>query len=253
MSATPTCHIGPLGLSGVLAARPEQATRDRRGFVAVLGPPAVGKSTVSEALADRLGGRVFRLREFAYDYRSQPGVDERLFDTTDALGWFGEQTVAVLLDAAFLHAQFSAPDLIVLENLPGSLPQLQLVDRLARSLGAALAVVELTAPDSAVAARARTRRVCLTCEPDPRRDPHRPASPSTHNPDQCGHCGGQLRRRHGDHPHLFAIRLERFRSRIPTIRREAAALQLPYQAVDATCDPSTCLKHTEAALAAAVT
>jgi hypothetical protein len=81
------------------AAQPNQTAWDGRGFVAVVGPPAVGKSTVSGALTDRLGGRVFRLREFAYDYRRRPWVDERLFDTTDSLGWFGEHAVAVLLDA----------------------------------------------------------------------------------------------------------------------------------------------------------
>lgn len=53
------------------------------GFVAVVGPPAVGKSTVSGALADRFGARVFRLREFAHEFRTRSGVNQRLFDTGD--------------------------------------------------------------------------------------------------------------------------------------------------------------------------
>lgn len=75
-------------------------------FVAVVGPPAVGKSTVTGALADRFGARVFRLREFAHELRSQPAADQRLFDTRDSLGWLPEETVFLLLHAALLHGQF---------------------------------------------------------------------------------------------------------------------------------------------------
>ncbi|MDQ3762739.1 MAG: AAA family ATPase [Actinomycetota bacterium] len=90
-------------------------------FVAVVGPPGVGKSTVTGALADRFGARVFRLREFAYEFRVRSGVDQRLFDTDDPLGWFPEQTVALLLRAASLHGQFPTQPMVVLKNFPGSL------------------------------------------------------------------------------------------------------------------------------------
>jgi polynucleotide 5'-kinase involved in rRNA processing len=44
-------------------------------FVAVIGPAAVGKSTITATLADRFGARVFRLREFADKYRERPTID----------------------------------------------------------------------------------------------------------------------------------------------------------------------------------
>lgn len=250
MSAPPTRHAAPWSPAGELAVAPADQAPDGRGFVAVVGPPAVGKSTVSGALAYRSGARVFRLREFAHEFGSRPGVDEHRFATCDPLGWFGDETVAVLLQAAFLRGQFPARGLVVLENFPGAVAQLRLLQAIAGELRAPVAVIELTAPDSVVATRARARRVCLTCEPDPRGDPHRPASPSAHAPDQCGHCGGWLRRRLGDHSPLFVARLQRFRSRIPAIRREAAALRLPYQVVDASGDAGTCREHATAALAA---
>jgi adenylate kinase family enzyme len=218
-------------------------------FVAVVGPAAVGKSTVTGALADRFGARVFRLREFADEYRERPTTDQRLFETHDPLGWLAEETVLLLLQAAFVHGQFPTRDMVVLENFPGSLTQLLLLKAITDQLRAFLTLIELTAVDSLVAARARARRVCPTCEPDPRGDPHRPARPATHNPDRCGSCGGELLPRRGDQPEHFAARLARFRRRIPAIRRAAAVLQVPYHAVDATCDPDTCVHHVVTALA----
>jgi adenylate kinase len=144
------------------------------GFVAFVGPPAVGKTTVTSALVERFGARVFRLREFAYEFRARSGIGPWLFDTGDPLGWFPERTVALLLRVAFLHGQFPVRSMVVFENFPGSLIQFQLLNATAWQLGALLVFVELTADDDLLANRIRTRRVCHTCEPDPCDDPHRP-------------------------------------------------------------------------------
>ncbi|MGH3838555.1 MAG: hypothetical protein ACRDSF_23105 [Pseudonocardiaceae bacterium] len=74
---------------------------------------------------------------------------------------------------------------MVLENFPGSLTQLLLLKATADQLRAPLMLIDLTAADIVVAARARTRRVCPGCEPDPRGDPHRPAQPATHDLNRC--------------------------------------------------------------------
>lgn len=161
-------------------------------FVAVVGPPAVGKSTVTRALADGIGARVFRLREFAHEFRSRSGADQRLFDTCDSLGWLPGDTVFLLLQAALLHGQFPAHGLVVLENFPGSLTQLLLLTAIADQTRAPLTLIELTAADTVVAARARARRLCPACEPDPRGDPHRPALHTARDPDRCDSCGGGL-------------------------------------------------------------
>ncbi|MGH3945804.1 MAG: hypothetical protein ACRDRY_04875 [Pseudonocardiaceae bacterium] len=227
----------------------EHGVPSSAGFVAVVGPPAVGKSTVTGPLADHVGARVFRLREFAHEFRARSGVDQRLFDTVDPLGWFPEEAVALLLRAAFLYEQFPAQPMVLLENFPGSLPQLRLLNATAGQLRAPLTIVELTADDGVLEIRVRARRVCPTCEPDPRGDPHRPARPAAEYPDRCVSCGGALALRRGDEPQRFAARLARFRRRIPAIRQAVRALNLPYHVADATGDPASCLHRVTTALA----
>ncbi|HEX3733258.1 MAG TPA: hypothetical protein VHU91_10095 [Mycobacteriales bacterium] len=82
----------------------DQAAEDLQGCLAVVGPPAVGKSSLVEQLADAMSVEVFRLREFAQAYRRRPGVDQGLFASTDALGWYTDHTVAILLKEAFQEA-----------------------------------------------------------------------------------------------------------------------------------------------------
>lgn len=140
--------------------------------------------------------------------------------------------------------------MMVLENFPGSLTQLRLLNATAGQLRVPLAVVELTAGDGLLAIRARTRRVCPTCEPDPFGDPHRPACSAAEDPDRCASCGGALTLRHSDEPQQFTARLARFRRRIPVIRQAVTALHLPYHVVDASDDPTSCLHRVTTALAA---
>ena len=190
-SCTPSPSLEGAGQIGVPLVAERVCAVER--FVAVVGPPAVGKSTVSRALAaGSLGAQVFRLREFAHECRSHGTADERLFDTRDSLGWFPEETAFLLLQAAFIQGQFPARGLVVLENFPGSLTQLLLLKAIADQLRAPLMLIELTADNIVVAARARTRRVCPACEPDLRGDPHRPAHPATHDLNRCDSCGGEL-------------------------------------------------------------
>lgn len=218
-------------------------------FVAIIGPPGVGKSTITGALADIMGAQVFRLREFAYEFRARSGINHQLWGTGDPLGWLSEQTVALLVRAAFLGGYFPVQPVVVLENFPGSLTQFRLLNAVTRQLRAPLAVVELTAGDSLLLIRVRSRRVCLTCEPDPRGDPHRPAHPVVECSDRCANCGGVLTRRWSDEPQRFAARLVRFRHRIPAIRQAVTALQLPYHVVNAAADPTACLHSVTTALA----
>lgn len=216
------------------------------GFVALTGPPAVGKTTLSAQLAAVHGAQVFRLREFAQDFRHRSDVDPALFATEDPLGWFSDQTVRVLLDAALLGRESTG--VTVLENLPGTVNQLRTISEIGRRLGLPIMVIELTAPDAVVIGRSLTRRVCPACEPDLDADPHRPARAAAADSENCATCGNRLRRRRCDETALYELKLHRFRSRIPGIRREAATLDLPYQAVNATDNPADCLRRVVAAL-----
>lgn len=219
------------------------------GLVAVVGPLAVVKSTLTGALVDRFGVRVFRLREFAQEFRTRPGVDQRLFDTDDPLGWFPEETVALLLRAAFLRSCFPAHPMVMLENFPGTLVQFHLLHVIAGQLRTPLTVVELTAGDGLLKIRVRTRRVCPTCEPDPRGDPHRPARLTAEHPNRCASCDGALALRRGDERQQFAARLARFRCRIPAIRHAVRNAHVPYHVVNATSDPLSCLQRVTTAVA----
>lgn len=216
------------------------------GFLALTGPPAVGKTTLSAQLAAVHGAQVFRLREFAHDVRHRIDVDPALFATEDPLGWLPDRTVRVLLDSAL--GGRGPSDVTVLENLPGTIIQLRTISEIGRRLGLPVAVIELTAPDAIVIGRSLTRRVCPACEPDLDADPHRPARAAAADSSTCATCGNPLRRRRCDGTARYELKLRRFRSRIPGIRREAATLDLPYQAVNASASPDDCLRRVVAAL-----
>jgi adenylate kinase family enzyme len=208
----------------------------------------VGKSTVSAAVAVDLGAQVFRLREFAHQYRCRGLPVDELFHTDDALGWLSDEVVGVLLEAAFIGQQAGGHGLVVLENFPGSAVQLRLISEIARPMGAWLGIIELAADDATLIARVSARRVCSRCEPDPLGDPHRPALASALDPTLCGRCGARLSSRQADDLAMFHPRLERYRRRITTIRRAAVAEEVPYAQVDATVTTADCIQAVRAAV-----
>lgn len=205
------------------------------GCIAVIGPPAVGKSTLVAHLRRRLPVEVFRLREFAQGFRERPGIDLRLFDTTDTLGWFSDYTVAVMLRAAC--EEMPRHRWMLAEGFPGCSDQLRLLVAQTQRLRVPLHVVELSVPMSVLVGRSQQRRVCLGCEPDEWGDAHRPATPHPDDPERCSVCVGRTTRRSGDLPAVYAARLERFRSRVSGIRRGIAALHVSYSRIEATAAP----------------
>jgi adenylate kinase family enzyme len=206
-------------------------------LIAVVGPPAVGKTTATALTAAALGAKVVRLREFAERYRTNHPELGHLFATVDPLGWLDDDTVKILLDMAI--GDPGRTGTLLLENLPGNAVQLRHLVELAAANNLGCQVVELVTADSLLAVRARTRRVCPCCEPDPRGDPHRPARGLVDLPDRCARCGGRLVPRRSDEPGLFQERLRRFRDNHPHIRATMLALRVPHGLVDATGDPAS--------------
>jgi len=220
----------------------EAGGRDDAGLelIAVVGPPAVGKSTVTTSLAARLDAEVFRLRDFAARFRRDHLHLEVLFEPVDALGWFGDPAVEVLLTAAF-----GLPTLVgtvLLENFPGSVAQLRFLSELAAERGWIFRIVELAAPDAVVAARSDARRVCPACEPGPSGYPHRPARACPGHPHACSDCGGRLQRRRCDEPDRFTARLHRFRAHLPDLRAATRASGVPHVVIDAADEPAAVLR-----------
>jgi adenylate kinase family enzyme len=206
--------------------------------VAIVGPPAVGKTTLATRLACTLAARVIRLRDLARAYTGAHPDAAALFATTDPLGWWRDDTVAFLLHEALTPDQ--APRrLTVLDATPRNSRQLVDLSDLTDALHLPLLIVELVAPDELLWHRMKTRRVCPTCEPDPRDHPRRPAHALPSQPWTCAVCGGVLLRRAGDRPTVFAARLRRYHGSVEPIRRHARGLPLRYWPVDATRAPAT--------------
>jgi len=70
--------IGPVQVHDTVPAVGEHG---RARLVAVVGPPAAGKSTATALCASMLGAGVFRLREFAERYRINHPELDHLFAT----------------------------------------------------------------------------------------------------------------------------------------------------------------------------
>lgn len=212
--------------------------RTRPCLVAVLGAPGAGKSTLSAGLITGRGARVCRIRELAQTYRDITGTTGAV---RDRLGWLPERAVRQLLAAAVADGRIGGPGLTVLEGFPGSTEQARLLHHLGLSLTADVRIVELDVPGPVLLARTRARRVCRGCEPGARGDPHRPARDDQTRPGRCAACSTRLTRRSGDEPVTLAARTDRYRRRLPGIRRVAEGLTIPYRVVDGETEPHVCL------------
>lgn len=118
-------------------------------FLCLLGPPAVGKSTISSSLADRADVQMFRLRDYAQHLRSREPEVGKLFATRDPLGWFSDGAVAYCLRNAFVDGNVPVAGVVVLENLPGSRVQVGQLHAVAAGRRVPLVLVELAAPTAA--------------------------------------------------------------------------------------------------------
>ena len=212
------------------------ANASEHAWLALLGPPAAGKTTITAAVCDGGGIAAFRLRDFALACRTYGWLPGDEFDRRDDLGWLTATTVASVLRVAFTERRFGRYGPVIFDNFPGSADQLHLLHDISVACGARLGILELTADNTELCRRAIERRVCAQCEPDPLSDPHRPAHRSPDHPQQCMTCSGPLSQRPSDEPSVFRTRLDRYRARIPAIHAAAAALRLPLCQVDTQAD-----------------
>ncbi|WP_227997125.1 hypothetical protein [Nocardia australiensis] len=176
--------------------------------VPIFGPPAAGKTTLTLRLGQASGRRIFRLREHV-----PKEVLAATATSSERLGWIDEFTVVEALRSYFEAAQADSDvHTVLLDNFPGSASQ---VDQLLTTLWTlqppcCIEAIEVVADAKTLKQRAKTRRVCHSCERDPIHDPRLPAAPSNQDPWQCAHCGGLLHPRRGDSPRLFKARLQRY-------------------------------------------
>jgi len=198
-----------------------------QNVVAVIGPPAVGKTTLTLRLAESPGCEVFRLREHVPDI-----ILAATAIKPDRVGWIDDLTVTRALRGYFERLVADGTvRLVLLDNFPGSGTQVRLLLGAIRGLVpvCAIHVVELLASHDVRERRVLGRRVCHQCEQDPIHDPRIPAPASEEDPERCARCGGLLHPRRGDAPRLFALRTQRYADEAEGIR--AAFAEAGIQAV----------------------
>jgi adenylate kinase len=188
--------------------------------IAVIGPPAVGKTTLTIRLGQLPGRSVFRLREH---------VPETILAATatgiERLGWIDDFTVITsvheYVEAIIREDQV---DTLLLDNFPGTGTQVSLFLSVLRQLAPDCTVraIDLTAEPMVLHRRASTRRVCRYCERDPLCDPRLPAEASTADPRRCARCDHWLHTRHGDVPAVYRARMHRYNQVAQGIRRAFA-------------------------------
>jgi adenylate kinase len=203
--------------------------------LAVIGPPAAGKTTLTMQLGQMPGCCVFRLREH---------VPETLLAATatsaERLGWLDDLTVTRAL-RGYVEATTHAGTVhtVLLDNFPGSGTQAHLLIATLHRLAptSVIHVVELVVDEAVLQRRVGQRRVCHQCEHDPIHDPRVPAEPSPADPRRCARCNGILHPRRGDAPRLLAARMERYTEAAVDIRAAFAGAGIELLPCDANCPP----------------
>ena len=192
--------------------------------LAVIGPPAAGKTTLTMRLGKLPGCCVFRLREH---------VPETMLAATatsaERLGWLDDVTVTRALRGYLEMAiRKGTVHTILLDDFPGSDTQARLLASLLGKLApeCVLHVVELVITATAVKRRVVERRVCHQCEQDPIHDPRLPAQPNTADTRRCARCNSILHPRRGDAPRLLAARMQRYYRAVIGIRTAFAETEV---------------------------
>jgi adenylate kinase family enzyme len=209
--------------------------------LSILGPPAVGKSTIAREIATELGLDHFSVREhFAREIAASTAIGRIAQRYRDANRWLPDGIVA-----SAVRGVVGYPG-AVFDGFPGNHRQARLLDELLdAAAGTLLFVVYLEAPPEVTATRAAARRVCVTCDGGVHQARVVPNAPGS-----CAICGTRVTRRPDDVPSLH-------RRRLRTYCEHAGAL-LEYLAprvfrIDATAPAPVVLERVRAAVVVAGT
>ncbi len=214
--------------------------------VPILGPPAVGKTTLTLRVGAGPTRRVFRLREHV-----PVDVLAATASSPDRLGWLEdsvvEPTVRRYLERA---AEDGNVHTILLDNFPGTDIQATMLIELLRELApqCTLKPIELTLDERTRRHRARERRVCFSCEKDPISDPRIPVEGSVADRGNCPRCGNQLHPRRGDAPSLYAARSRRHSDATDAIRESFISAGYSVVTLEADGEPTVVARLFESAL-----
>jgi adenylate kinase len=154
--------------------------------VVMLGPPASGKGTQAERLAQARGipkiSTGDMLREAAQNGSELGMRAKALIDRGE---FFGDDEMVGIVNERL--ARSDAAGGYILDGFPRTVPQARALDTLVQ--GKPLVIIDLAVPDAELLKRMQGRRVCRGCAAI--------AEPGTH-PDACERCGGRLMTRADD-------------------------------------------------------
>lgn len=220
---------------------------DHHGLtLAVVGTPAVGKTTVARLIAGTVGGRYQSMADLARVARRDGWLATGQGAGTDRPDTHDDD--AVLAVALHRHALTDPGSLVVLDDVVTSAASLDTFARGDRTDQVRLQVVELAAPDLLLLHRAQ-RPFCPFCQPDPDSEPHQPAPPIA-GATPCPTCGRALSIRARDEPTIFQQRHEIHLQHRPELMTAAARHRIRWTRIEATGTPQQCADLAIAAIAA---
>ncbi|WP_250404510.1 adenylate kinase family protein [Streptomyces cellostaticus] len=207
------------------------AARPAVPVIALVGPPAAGKSTAMRAVfAARPGLVHFAVRVF-FGRQAAAGtlLGLRAKEYAAQARWLPDEFVGEGL-TAFLEAELPDAEGVVLEGFPRNADQARVLDRVLAGFGLELArFVYMDVPDEVATARVGQRRVCQRCETF--------VENGIPVPDAvCPRCGGPVVLRRDDAPEVFRERLRHHRESVRELLAHYATRDLVMR-VDGTGTP----------------
>jgi adenylate kinase family enzyme len=184
--------------------------------VLVLGPPGAGKSTLAQRLtAGATDGPHFAIRPFfRREVELMTELGRQAQPYLEAARWLPDELVIEALRTWVEGRRNEGCARVLIESVPGSVRQSQLVDSALSTLTLPPLVLYVDAPEEVCVTRSRRRRICAICDGGVQAA----TSPTEH--DRCAVCGSQLTLRPDDDDHVFRRRLalhrEMFEAMVPT-------------------------------------
>lgn len=227
------------------------STQTTGHIVAVVGPPAAGKTTVTRLLSTLLDGKFLNPDELARLGRRDGWLTPTTPAVADADGDrdFDHRALRAALRQGALRR---AGVLTVLDDL---VVTAETLNALAASYPRPhdwLHVIELDATDM-VLLRRTVDWFCPVCRPDPGGGPYQPAPTDSQRPPVCDTCERPLMTRSIDQPHIFLKRLMHYRNdQRPSLHAAATQHHVRWLRIEAVLPPGQVAQIASDRLAMAV-
>lgn len=175
----------------------------------ILGAPGVGKGSLAEVLADKLGtchlatGDVFRTIQHLPPDQVDPEMKEAIKHMLEGKLVPDDIVINIIKDRLEC---LKCPVGFVLDGFPRTIPQTKALEQILAENGLKLdKVINLTMPIEAIIERLQARRICSKCGAVYNLINRRPKTEG-----KCDFCKGDLYQREDDNPEAIRIRMETY-------------------------------------------